>query len=107
MSSSNPDAYFYADTNSLVWDRQTNCWTKDGLASDLNSSQLSESLSLSTLPNFASITSLNSFTPRATTPEHGGFHATRPQSGMSFRSDDLQTIPSQEVRRLYIFFMLL
>ena len=114
-----PDAYFYSDTHDLVWDKRFNCWTKDG------TSHLSPSPSPSLSPDHHSTPTLHSYssatsvldvegsisTLRMATPEPfqyhggggnpittgsgGGGHA-RPLSQMSF-SDDLQTIPSQEV----------
>lgn len=93
-----PDSYFYMDTNSLLWDVQLMCWTKDSLATELSSSHLADSISSATL---TSITSLNeSTTPRSATPEYGVHRVSRPLSGVSFRSDDLETIPSQEVCKL-------
>lgn len=106
MSSEHPDAYIYTDTNGLVWDHQFKYWTKDSLGGDFSSSHLSDSLSCATLPTLASVTSLNESAvgSRATTPEHVAYRASRPVSrplsGISFRSDDLQTIPSQEVSQL-------
>ena len=104
-----PDTYLYADTHGLVWDKQQNCWTKDSLSSDLSAARLSpsplsspEHHSSTTLPSYTSIMSLEGSvsTLRAATPElsQNGHHF-RPHSQMSFVSDDLQTIPSQEVCR--------
>lgn len=103
--SSNPDAYFYTDTSGLVWDRQNKCWTKDSLTGDLGSSLLSDSNSLATLPTLSNVTLLSEQTiSPAATPEHTTAHVSmsRPQSGMSFRSDDLQTIPSEEVSQSFL-----
>lgn len=110
MSSEYPDAYVYTDTNGLVWDHQLKYWTKDSLAADFSSSQLSDTLSCATLPTIASITSLNdsAVVSRAATPEHTVHRVTRPMSrplsGVSFRSDDLQTIPSEEVSQVISIF---
>lgn len=113
-----PDAYFYADTHGLVWDKQFNCWTKDNLGADLTSStRLSPSPSSSpdhrstpTLYSFSSATSIDpdgsASTLRTATPElsqYGGYPGGgygRPLSQLSY-SDDLQTIPSQEVGTSY------
>lgn len=110
-----PDAYFYADTYGLVWDKQLNCWTKDNLGVDLTSStRLSPSpspdhRSTPTLHSFSSATSIDpegsAFILRTATPElsqYGGYPGAtdgygRPLSQLSY-SDDLQTIPSQEVQ---------
>ena len=101
----NPDSYLYTDTSGLLWDYQAKCWTKDSLASDFSFSHLSDSSC--TLPTLASITSLNESilpTPQTVTPTpppspyRTSRTTSRPLSGMSHRSDDLQTIPSQEVR---------
>ena len=130
--SSPPDAYFYADTHGLVWDKQLNCWTKDDLgggASLSSTSRLSPSPSPSpdhrstpTLHSYSSTTSVDAegsvSTLRMATPElsqYGGYPSAtgggggggggggygRPLSQMSF-SDDLQTIPSQEVLFVHV-----
>lgn len=97
VSSEHPDAYIYADTNGLLWDNQFKYWTKDSWAGDYSSSHLSDSCA--TLPTLASTTSLNDSPvgSRAATPEHLSRPVSRPLSGISFRSDDLKTIPSEEV----------
>ena len=102
MSSEHAD-YIYADTNGLSWDNQFKYWTKDPWAGDFSSSHLSDSLSCATLPALASASSLNESPvgSRAATPEHVSRPASRPLSGISFRSDDLKTIPSEEVIHYY------
>lgn len=97
LSDGHLDAYYYVDINGLVWDNQLRCWTKDGLTADLSSSLLSDSTSFGTLPTLASTTSLGEpVRPHPSTPEYG-HRFSRPPSALSFRSEDLQTIPSQEV----------
>lgn len=97
-----PDSYFYTDTHGLVWDRQLTCWTKDNLAADLNRSRLSPSPPPSTvaLPSSSSLDGSVS-TLRMETPDLGYYHSppphTRPISQLSYRSEDLQTIHSQDV----------
>ena len=88
------DGYFYTDAGGLLWDHRRGVWTKEDLAADLSTSRLSPSPpSLFTLHHpHTSTLSLESYS-RGTTPEP---HA-RPLSQMSFFSDDLQTIPSQDV----------
>ena len=124
-----PDAYFYSDTQDLVWDKRLNCWIKDStsrLSPSPSPSPSPDHRSTPTLHSYSSATSVldvegSSSTLRMVTPEPsqyhggggfpittstggggggGGGHA-RPHSQMSF-SDDLQTIPSQEVLYMYI-----
>ena len=120
-----PDAYFYSDTYDLVWDKRFNCWIKDGtshLSPSPSPSPSPDHHSTPTLHSYSSATSVldvegSASTLCMATPEPsqyhggggkpittgsgggcgcgGGGHA-RPLSQMSF-SDDLQTIPSQEV----------
>ena len=102
---SQSDAYLYADTNGLVWNRQRTCWTRESnFVADVSTVRLSplSSPSPDHLPSHASSASLDSSvsTLRISTPElpQTSCHGARPHSQMSFISDDLQTIPSQEVR---------
>ena len=122
-----PDAYFYADTHGLVWDKQLNCWTKDDLhvggggTSLTSTNHLSPSPSPSpspdhrstpTLPSYSSATSVDAdgstSTLRLATLEqsqYGGGYPTATGGGGGYArplsqmsfSDDLQTILSQEV----------
>ena len=97
-----PDSYFYTDTNGFTWDRQMTCWVKDNLAADLSHSRLSPSPppSTVTLPSSSSLDG-SDYTLRTDTPDLSSYYNptshTRPLSQMSYRSDDLQTIPSQDV----------
>ena len=79
-----------------------NCWIKDNLAADLSHSHLSPSPppSTVTLPSSSSLDG-SDYTLRTETPDLSSYYNptsyTRPLSQMSYRSDDLQTIPSQDV----------
>lgn len=99
---STPDSYFYTDTHDLVWDRQLCCWTKDSFTADLSTSHISSSPT----PSSVTLLSSSSFnenvsTSRMETSDLTQFQNhqthTRPLSRLSYRSDDLQTIHSQDV----------
>ncbi len=100
-----PDSYFYTDKNGLVWDRQLGCWTKDNLAADLSRSRLTPSPppldhSTITLPSSSSLDG-SEYTLKTETSDVSSYYNSapygRPMSQLSYRSDDLQTIPSQDV----------
>lgn len=99
------DSYFYTDTSGFAWDRQLGYWTKDSLAIDLSNSVLSPSplphdSSTITLPSSSSLDG-SEYASKTDSSNYNPTLYGRPLSQLSYRSDDLQTIPSQEVSCTY------
>ncbi len=106
------DSYFYTDTSGFLWDRQLGCWTKDNLGADLSRSRLTPSPppahdhSTLTLPSSSSLDG-SEYTHKTETSDISSYYSPipygRPISQLSYRSDDLQTIPSQDVSACQVF----
>lgn len=88
-----------------MWDRQLGCWTKDNLAADLSRSRLTPSPPLLdhstiTLPSSSSLDSIE-YNLRTEVSDVSSYYNPasygRPISQMSYKSEDLKTIPSEDV----------